>query len=279
LYTCVQKSEIISDILNTMSRIRFIGALVVSVALIGGALWFRFVRIAPYSAQVVSVSELEQLLSEDAFLKDLYSATTTPRAISTTTLSQTDLIGREMLTDYLSLKSKGEVTPDNLVSLADKYAEGIMNLDIKTRKASLNQIIVLPDSEANLATYGNTMTNIRSKYKALVAAQYTGSGIADINSATFSTFMGATAKLYQASANELLLVRVPVSLAGNHLELVNNYLENAEVMKLISNTSKNPTQAYAALNVYTQNTEKESKLLLKIQTTLMASGIMFNTNI
>ena len=279
MYTCVQKSEIISDILNTMSRIRFIGALVVSVALIGGALWFRFVRIAPYSAQVVSVSELEQLLSEDAFLKDLYSATTTPRAISTTTLSQTDLIGREMLTDYLSLKSKGEVTPDNLVSLADKYAEGIMNLDIKTRKASLNQIIVLPDSEANLATYGNTMTNIRSKYKALVAAQYTGSGIADINSATFSTFMGATAKLYQASANELLLVRVPVSLAGNHLELVNNYLENAEVMKLISNTSKNPTQAYAALNVYTQNTEKESKLLLKIQTTLMASGIMFNTNI
>ena len=279
MYTCVQKSEIISDILNTMSRIRFIGALVVSVALIGGALWFRFVRIAPYSAQVVSVSELEQLLSEDAFLKDLYSATTTPRVTSTTTLSQTDLIGREMLTDYLSLKSKGEVTPDNLVSLADKYAEGIMNLDIKTRKASLNQIIVLPDSEANLATYGNTMTNIRSKYKALVAAQYTGSGIADINSATFSTFMGATAKLYQASANELLLVRVPVSLAGNHLELVNNYLENAEVMKLISNTSKNPTQAYAALNVYTQNTEKESKLLLKIQTTLMASGIMFNTNI
>ena len=262
-----------------MSRIRFIGALVVSVALIGGALWFRFVRIAPYSAQVVSVSELEQLLSEDAFLKDLYSATTTPRVTSTTTLSQTDLIGREMLTDYLSLKSKGEVTPDNLVSLADKYAEGIMNLDIKTRKASLNQIIVLPDSEANLATYGNTMTNIRSKYKALVAAQYTGSGIADINSAAFSVFMGATGKLYQAFANELLLVRVPVSLAGNHLELVNNYLENAEVMKLISNTSKNPTQAYAALNIYTQNTEKESKLLLKIQTTLMANGIIFNSNI
>ena len=232
-----------------MSRIRFIGALVVSVALIGGALWFRFVRIAPYSAHIVSVSELEQRSSEDAFLKDLYSATTTPRVTSTTTLSQTDLIGRGILTDYLSLKSKGEVTPDNLVSLADKYAESIINLDIETRKASLNQIMVLPDSEANLATYGNTITNIRSKYKALIIAQHTGSGIADINGATFSTFMGAAGKLYQASANELLLVRVPVSLAGNHLDLINNYLENAEGMKLISNTSKNPLKPYAALTI------------------------------
>ena len=264
-----------------MSRIRFIGALAVSVALIGGALWFRFVRIAPYSAQVVSVSELEQLLSEDAFLKDLYSATTTPRAISTTTLSQTDLIGRQLFSDYLALKSEGKTTPDDINAFAASLAESIKNVNLSIPKINSNQVIVLPESETNLATYGNTMTNIRNKYKNLVATQTGNSGgdITDTNSSAFSTFMSALGKLYQAAANELLLVGVPASLAQNHVDLINYYLETGEVIKLISKTSEDPLQAYAALNIYTKNGGRESELLLNIQKTMMAHGIIFNSSI
>ena len=265
-----------------MPRIQFIGALAVSMALIGGAMWFRFVRIPPYAAESVSVQEIEQSPSEDAFLKDLLNTDTSPSATSTTTtLSQTDLIGRRLFSDFMALKSRGEVTPDDINALAENYAESIKNIDISIPKVNPNQIIVLPDSEKNLTLYGNAMANIRNKYKNLVAiqAENGGDGIRDVSSQAFSTFMGAVGKLYQASVNELLLVGVPTTLALNHINLINNYLESAEIMKLLSDTAKEPVRAYAALNIYAQHTEQESELFLNIQKTMMANGIILNSSI
>ncbi|MDO8569314.1 MAG: hypothetical protein Q7R89_00805 [bacterium] len=263
-----------------MSQIRFIGALVISVALIGGAMWFRFVRIPPYAAEIIAVSPVEPLSSDNdnAVLTDFFStATSTPT--TATTLSRTDLIGRQLFTDYMALKSQGEATPENINALAENLAESIKNVDISIPKINPNQVIVVPESETSLATYGNMMTNIRNKYKNLVAAQTGNSGgnITDTNSPAFSTFMGAIGKLYQAAANELLLVGVPASLAQNHVNLINHYLETTEVLKLISNTAKDPIQAYAALNIYSKNGGREAELLLNIQKTMLAHGIIFSS--
>lgn len=264
-----------------MSRIPFISALVVSIALIGGATWFRFVRIPPYSAQLVAVKEVEQFPSEDTYLEDFLNASTSLATVPTTPLSRTETIGRQLFSDYIALKSQGRVTPDNINALANQYAESIKNFDVSIPKVNLNQIAALPDSEENLATYGNAMASIRNKYKNLVAAQVgdSGSKITDTSSPAFSTLMGAIGKLYQASANELLLIGVPTSLASNHKDLINHYLESAEVMESLSNARKDQTRAYAALSIYAQHTDKESELLLNIRKTLMANGIIFNSNI
>lgn len=266
-----------------MPRIRFIGALAISIALIGGAMWFRFVRIAPYTTQVVSVSEVEPISSEDSLLLTDFFSTETANVstTSTTTLSQTDLIGRQLFTDYMALKSRGEVTSDDIKALADKYAESIKNTDVSIPKVNPNQVIVLPDSAENLTTYGNAITNIRNKYKNLVTtkAQNSGGDITDISSQAFLTFMGAVGKLYKSAADELLLVRVPTSLASNHIDLINNYLESAEVMISISVTAKDPIRAYATLSIYAQHSEKESELYLNIQKIMMANGIIFNSKI
>ena len=264
-----------------MPPIRLIIAFAVSVALVSGAMWFRFVRIPLYSAQLVSVEAIEQLPSEEAFLADLSKTDVSLYATSTATLSQTDLIGRKLFSDYLELKSQGQATPENIKALADRYAEEIKNFEISIPKVNLDQIIVLPDSEENLAMYGNTMASIRNKYKNLVAAQVENSGgdIKDTSSQAFATFMGVVGKLYQASSNELVLVGVPATLASNHRDLINNYLESAEVMASISNTSKDPVRAYAALNIYAQHTEKEAELFLYIQKVMMANGIILDSGI
>src|SRR3989338_452047 len=263
-----------------MLRVRFISALVISIALVGGALWFRFVRIPPYANQAVSVSQVETFSSDsDPLLTDFFNTEASLPATSTTALSQTDLIGRQLFTDYLALKSEGKTTPDDINAFAASLAESIKNVNLSIPKINPNQVIVLPESETNLATYGNTMTNIRNKYKNLVATQTGNSGgdITDTNSSAFSTFMSALGKLYKAAANELLLVGVPASLATNHINLINYYLETAEVMRLIGNTSKDSLQAYAALNIYIKNSGRESELLLNIQRTFMAHGIIFNS--
>ena len=263
-----------------MLRVRFISALVISIALVGGALWFRFVRIPPYANQAVSVSQVETFSSDsDPLLTDFFNTEASLPATSTTALSQTDLIGRQLFSDYLALKSEGKTTPDNIDVLAKSLAESIKNVSLSIPKVNPNQVIVLPESETSLATYGNAMTNLRNKYKNLVATQTEsgGSDLANTDNPAFSTFMDAAGKLYKAAANELVLIGVPASLAQNHLNLINQYLENAEVMKLISNASEDPLQAYAALNIYIKNSGKESELLLNIQKTLMAHGIIFNS--
>src|SRR3989338_7809365 len=216
-----------------MLPIRFISALVVSIALIGGAMWFRFVRIPPYANPAVSVSQVESLSSEnDPFLTDFFNTEASSSAASAPELSQTDLIGRQLFSDYLALKSEGETRPGNIDVLAKNLAESIRNVNLSIPKINSNQVIVLPESEANLAAYGNAMTNLRNKYKNLVAAQTEsgGSDLANTDKPAFSSFMDAAAKLYKAAANDLVLIVVPASLSQKHLNLINQYLENAEVM-------------------------------------------------
>ena len=264
-----------------MPRINLVISIFISFVLISGAMWFRFVRIPPYSAELVTVKEVGQLPLENTYLEDFQNASTSLATVPITTLSQTETVGRQLFSDFIALKSRGETTPSNIDTLADKYAESIKNFDLSISKVNPNQVVVLPDSEKNLTAYGDAITNIRNKYKNLVATQVQsgGSGITDINSPTFSTFMGTMGKFYQSSANELLLVGVPSSLALNHIDLINNYLESAEVMASLGNTTKDPIRAYAALNINIQNTGKESELLLNIRKTMMANGIIFNNGI
>lgn len=262
-----------------MSPFRFSGALVVSIALIGGALWFRFVKVPPYTAPLVTVKENLELTSDSALLKDFVGGSTTPRTVSTTTLSEADSLGRQIFSEYIGLKSKGNLTQNSINALADKYAETIINTDIPVDKVTINQLIVLPDSELNLKNYGTAITNIRLRYKGLVSSQYGGSSVTDITSPAFSKFMGEVGSLYGSAAKELLAVGVPTSLSENHMNLINNYLESAEALKLISEISKNPMDAYAGLNVYSKNIDGEAVLLGKIKARLTASGIIFDSNI
>lgn len=264
-----------------MSPIRLTIALSISVALIGGAMWFRFGQTTYTSSNIVAVDNLEPSLSNDAFLEDFLATSTlaSTKTTSTEPLSQTDIIGRQLFSDYIALKSQGQVTPSNINALADKYAEGIINLNISARQVSLNQIIVVLDSEENLAIYGNAVVNIRNKYKNLVTAQYGVGGVTDINSTAFSTFMSTVGKLYQSAANELLSIKIPLPLAKNHVDLVNNYLVTAEAMESISHFSDDPAQALASLNVRTKNAEEEVELFLNIQQTMMANGIILSSGI
>ena len=113
-----------------MLRVRFISALVISIVLVGGAMWFRFVKIPPYTNPVATVTQVEQVEStstDDLLLTDFFNTETSIPATSTTALSQTDLIGRQLFSDYLALKSEGKTTPDDINAFAASLAESIKN--------------------------------------------------------------------------------------------------------------------------------------------------------
>lgn len=261
-----------------MSRIRLIGAFSISVALIGGAIWFRFVRTNPSSAHIVSVPEIKQFSSEDTSLEDFFNTDAQLSTASTTPLSQTDLVARQLFSDYIGLTSKGKPSSEELNALAGKYAESILGTTPPARVEE-NQIVILPNSMENLSRYGQSVAAIRDKYKNLIERQYRESDISNINSPAFKTFISAAGKLYRASANEFLVVGVPASLAENHKALVNNYFGSALAMEALANVTADPVSAYAAMNTQAKNTAEETNLLLNIQMTMIANGIIFERGI
>ncbi|MDP3763913.1 MAG: hypothetical protein Q8Q92_04750 [bacterium] len=261
-----------------MSRIRLIGALSISVALIGGAMWFRFVRTNPSSAHIVSIPEIKQFSSEDTSLEDFFNTNAQFSTASTTPLSQTDLVARQLFSDYIELTSKGKPSSEKLNSLAGKYAESILSATPPIRVEG-HQIIILPNSEENLSRYGQSVAAIRDKYKNLIERQFREGDTGDINSPTFKTFISAAGKLYMASANELLVVGAPASLAENHKALVNNYFGSALAMEALANATVDPVSAYAAMNTQAKNTAEEADLFLNIQMTMIANGIIFERGI
>jgi len=262
-----------------MPRARLTSALFLAVVLIVGAMWFRFGKTDYTSSSITPINEHGPLFPDETFLGDFTGGERPTTTSSSLPLTQTDLFSRQLFSDYISLKSQGEITSSDANNIASKYAQNLFNISVPANKISINQITIVPDSQENLSLYGNAVSNLIRKYKNLTASQYGGGSTADISSPAFATFMIAVSKSYQAAANELIALKAPASLAENHLNFVNLYLENAEIMKVVSSFSQDPVPAYSALNSYVQNTGKESGIILNIRVRLQASGIIFNNSL
>ena len=273
------KCMIISDILNLMSRIRLIGAFFISIASIAGASWFRFIQIPPYQrAELVAVEEIADLTSDDVFLEDILSSNPNTSDVSATPLTQTDVVGRQLFSDYISLASQNKTSSDDFNFLATKYAESILR-ETPKKVTRPDELSITTNSEENLRIYGNAVLEIRTKYRNLVIAQYQGGNISNVNGPEFKSLVKNTSFLYGNAARELLALPVPASLANNHAALINNYFASAEAMRELSNISEDPIKSFAALNTQAKNSQEEEDLFLKIQMMLAANGITFERGI
>lgn len=252
-------------------------AVLLSVVLVGGATWFRFVPVESNSAQLVAVSDNGEMNELSA--QEFFAASPSSKNSTSTTLSKTDLISRQLFSDFMALRDSDQANSQNLAVLADKYAAGISSLDVAASEIGLVDTHVVTDSNESILAYGRAVNTIWSKYGAMVASQHQKGDIGEVGSPAFSEFMGAMSVLYNASANELRVLKVPQSLVSNHIKLVNNYLKNAAAVKNLSDIGSDPLRAYSALNTYSQNSEEEEKLLINIQLAMSTSGAFYNGGI
>lgn len=259
-----------------MSRSRIVFAICISVALVSGATWFRFAQAIEYSANLVSLDRLEQ----DYLLADMSGDFITDTTLSEDPkepLSQTDIISRQLFSDYIALKSQGQVTPTNLNALAEKYASQI-TLTENLVYVDKSQITIVPDSDNALQNYGEMILKMRSRYRNLINNLTDQTKFDNIFDPEFKSFMISVADLYDNAAEDLKNLPTPSSLADNHVKLINNYLSSAEASGALANIDQNPLGAYAALNMQAKNSGKEATLFSNIQVTLLSKGIFLNPN-
>ncbi len=250
-------------------RFSILSALLVSVALIGGAGWFKTTNVKNAPQSIVSVD------SNRANELSTYTPTnkanlgTANQAISQEdTLNTTDLVSRQMFLDYINLVSEGNASTDSLDLIADKYVELIPTLSIDSPQAiKITDLAIIPDTESAYKNYDEKMTGAYNEY--ISALSYEDN---DIFSETVEPEVeNPTDHMHQEYlriANSLKVIPVPSSIATLQLELINHYLELAFLFENISSESDDPATLMAHMVKINNKIYADDAIIEQINKTL-----------
>mgnify|MGYP000745874519 CR=1 FL=1 len=202
----------------------------------------------------------------------LESNTVVAQSTSTEKLSTTDLIGRQLILDYVDLATRGEATDKNLNELAETYAERIPSLNY-SKSINFSDLKSVSNTKVNLQTYATQFTNIYKSYAERVSKANSTSKDTSTLGPGLYTLAGNLSKIYLDTATQLQNIPAPLVLIENHLKITNVYLSNSAAMKAISETEKDSSAAFAGMVTINSNAEVESAILDSITDILTKNGI------
>ena len=225
-------------------RFSILSALFVSVALIGGAGWFKTTQIKNSPQNIVAVDD-----ASNSGL-DTYTPTSVAdlRASSPNEegsgLSTTDLVGRQLISDYLSLAGGNAVSDESLIQLGEKYANSIAEIESST-KIDPSTLATVSDTKSSLENYSGELSLIEnSKVDALNKINEDESVV---NESLIYKTAGDISSIYEDAGEKLMEVQVPSSLLILHANLVNSYLSVAAGMKSLSEVDQDSVLSFAGV--------------------------------
>lgn len=253
-------------------------AICLSVVLVGFASWQRFSTSSKplptlVAAENTSAGNQDVADTQAAYQQLLETASTNPPTASTPKkpLSNSDLIGRGLINDYLALLQSGKEIDNNaLNNLAQKYVADIPSL---TQAKTVTSIRTAPDKAENFQIYADAISKIYNSYSSKInAIPVNKSDLDSLNPRAYS-YLTAFSDAYRDAASALENVPVPETLAQTHLALINTYLSSAEAAKEISQADADSAAAFSGLVVFNNNLEREDALLAKISGVLTSHGL------
>ncbi len=253
-------------------RFRLALALSVSIILIGFASWTRLTpaKTIPSLVAIEQVATTEEDYQE--ILNDFLEPKTATSTPSNVPLSNTDLLGRELIMDYINLAKSGQATDETVIALAENHVGNLPALNNVSR-LSYSDIKAVTNTKANFQNYANEITKIHKAYAQSINSVGAGeNNLNNLNPALYS-FAGMLSSVYNDTASKLKNLPVPTSLAQTHLQLINTYLASAAAMKALSETEKDSATAFAGLVMVNDNLQKEERLLNEISLILTSNGI------
>lgn len=248
-------------------------ALLFAVLLILGALWFR--HNSTKKSELSLVAQVQPATSDtyNQILNDYFSASASTTASSTaptTPLTDTDIIGRQLILDYVDLAASGKATDESVKALAEKYVGQIPSLNhgdtinIADLKTAFN-------NKANFQVYGDSFLKIERGYaEELNKATPTTASLA---ATQMSLTTGKISQAYTHAALELKGLTVPVALLPQHIQLINSYLQSAAATKAASESNTDSSKAFAGIISLNTNIDKEAALVTNIVQILKSNGV------
>jgi hypothetical protein len=250
-------------------RTPLVASILVSLVLVGGAVGYRVSNIEEKKVALETI-ESKNIDWQDISTQVASNASSTTKSASA--LNKTDLIGRQLIFDYVELATSGQASDETIDRLAEKYVESIPTL-ISAEKIDVFDIRSVPDTQANLKSYGDNLNQIYTEFVLAIAEKYSGNKIEVALTNNPEALAGTMGKAYEKAAASLRNLSVPNSLLAIHVKFVNNYLSSAAALKSISLTDKDPAVAFAGLVAFNSNNGEEELIMGEISKILTSKGL------
>jgi hypothetical protein len=258
-----------ASVIIEQMRTRIISAIVIAILLILFSLWSRLPKIDTSEGQLVkntTDTKVTNILSNPI-----------PLNLGTSTeidLNNTEVVSRQMFSDYINLSASGNSTSEEIASIAGKYIDAIPviksgiheNLDITDIKTNANIKI-------NFEKYELAVKQIHEKYGELIKTAYPGNDILSGYSSETYAYLGQMSAAYIDMANEILKVPAPLEISLKHLQLINNYLLTGKAMKILSSSASDPTTLVAAISAINDSINQQNDIINSINQILIKNTI------
>jgi hypothetical protein len=253
-------------------RMRILSALFLSLILIIGAAVLRSNNSKQTPAPIVSVDTTTNA-SPATYTSTDVANLNGPNSTSTEeNLTTTDVIGRQLITDYVNLAASGQATEESIDALALRYVEGIKNLNV-TNELKLTDINIVPDTRENLKKYSEDLSKLINRHGTSVDKIFPNTNNLTNLGEDLADTMNLLSSVYADIGTEMKSLPVPASISQEHLNLVNYYISSSESIKYISYVEEDPALSFAGIVALNDGLEKESSILSRINDILSKNGL------
>ena len=194
-------------------------------------------------------------------------------------LTKTDILARDFFANFLALQQSGNLNQENKEKLTDFFLASIAQEKL-IDKYSISDLNLIGTNKESLKNYGNDIGKIIKEYN----SSRNESDMEVINrfvqsqSEANAKEIDFLIKLYQNTAQKLLIMTVPQSLTQYNLSLLNSMFNFSEALKNIQQIFKDPVWAMIGIQQYQQEYLRIERSLQDISRYFTQEEIFFNQN-
>ncbi len=150
-----------------------------------------------------------------------------------TTLTQTDVLAREVFTGYMALKQNNLLGTQEQKDFIEKITSNSLSFELDTQYLTLNDLnIISTSNNESFQKYADELKLILSKFPELRDDNIILKEALDTNSLKKLEEIKSNIIFYEKLIDDLIKTEVPSALQNKHLNLINSF------KKIISNTEQ-----------------------------------------
>ena len=187
-----------------------------------------------------------------------------PLVIEYTEGTLSDSVAQNFISNYWNINPNDTASIDNLTQTIAEDASEMAQIN---DKYSISDLTTFPDyDKEKIREYGNNFSTIIVVYYAAFAS---------VDNPDEETYINLIALLFETFAEDLSKISVPVGLIDTHLEFLNNINVVSESLKSLTESEKDPVNAFFALTQYEDVANNQVVLFTEMANYFRANDIIF----
>lgn len=195
-------------------------------------------------------------------------------------LTKTDILARDFFANFLALRESGNINEESAGQLTESFLANINQQQTEDRYKISDLKIINEEEKNSVKDYGNNLAEIIKKYYGLREENE----LTIINRAletqdeTELQKLNAVINFYEDASSELIKIKVPKSIAYEHLITANSAWNIAQALKLTKIFFIDTVQGLIGLKQYQSESERANNSLENISGYFIKKEVYFQGN-